>query len=375
MDATPQTVRQDTPRPPAPDGGPQPFEAQIYRLSPLGLVPTSMAVFVLIFGSYLAIAHFTGRPGLFETGPDGERLLTHVTWIALLLSLIFTAGTAFTATGQRRWDVETPALLAATGSGAEATIRGLAGGIPAQWRASYIATFLAGAGAGLVFNVFMMVQGGYPLPVYLTSVGLWFLITSPFLYAIGFRAGLDVARRSGALKGLVRDHLKVDLFRLDRLHVFGRIGLRAARAWMVMAAILLLFLVNPNRPDQLLDPSQLWVTVPTVLASVLGGAFLLTSALHPVHRKIRAAKQAELERIHAEMERARDRALSGDAAAASALAGCTDYEVWVNALPEWPVSPGLTTRFSLYVLIPVIPIVGSYVFEKLADQFVAGGGM
>ena len=42
---------------------------------------------------------------------------------------------------------------------------------------------------------------------------------------------------------------------------------------------------------------------------------------------------------------------------------------------EATVSAGVTTRFSLYVLIPVIPIIGSYVFEKLADQFVSGGGV
>lgn len=375
MDATARDIDRETRRPAPPEADREPFEARVYRASPLGFVATTLAIFVLIYGSYAAIAHFTGRPGLFVAGADGEILLTQVSWIAFVLSLIFTAGTAFNAAGQRRWDAEVPALLAATGEAGEGAVLGLAGGIPAGWRKTYLAMFLAGAIAGLAFNAFMIATGGYALPVYLSSVGLWFLLTSPFLFATGFRAGLDVARRGGAIRGLVRDHLEVDLFRLDRLAVFGRIGLRAARSWMVMAAILLLFVINPNHPDRMFDPAQLWVTGPTVLASVLGGLFLLTSALHPVHAKIRAAKQAELDRIHAEMAKMRDKALAGNAGAASALAGYTDYEVWVNALPEWPVSAGLTTRFSLYVLIPVIPIAGSYVFEKLADQFVAGGGI
>ena len=61
------------------------------------------------------------------------------------------------------------------------------------------------------------------------------------------------------------------------------------------------------------------------------------------------------------------------AAASSALAGLTDYEIWVAQRPEWPLSTGLATRFSLYILLPILPIVGSYLFEKLADQFVTGG--
>ena len=114
------------------------------------------------------------------------------------------------------------------------------------------------------------------------------------------------------------------------------------------------------------------MTIPVVGVSVLGGLFLLTSAVHPVHKEICAAKQAELGRIHAEMDRVRNRALAGDAEAASALAGLTDYEVWITNRPEWPVSSGVSTRFSLYILLPLLPILGSYIFEKIADQLVTG---
>lgn len=367
MNATPDTTNTpDTPHF-------EPFEMRLYRVSPLGPLATTLALFILVYGSYVLIAEITRQPPLFQVGENGEIVLVQVAWIALVLSLILTAGTAFTEFSRRMWQAETGALVAALQPDGADDARAFALGIPRDWSRRYALMFLAGAAAGLAFNGMIVLTSSYTLLGYLRSVGLWFLLVSPLLYGIGFRAGIDLARESGAIKRLIRDHLDVDLFHLDRLDVFGRIGLRAARSWLIMAGILLLFLINPNRPHALFDASQLWITIPVVTASILGGAIVLTSALHPVHQKIRAAKQAELDRIHAEMAQVRDRALNGDAEASSALAGLTDYAIWVSHRPEWPVSGGVTTRFSLYILIPVIPIIGSYVFEKLADQFVAGG--
>ncbi len=369
-------ISDDNPAPdPAPPAFFQPGEVHLFRLSPLGFLPTTLVLFALVYGGYVLIAELTNGPGLFEFSDSGQALLTRVAWIGFVLSLIFTAGVAFTETGRRLWKAEAGDLSAALGpKGAQAALD-LERGIPESWRGRYLTAFLIGVGAGLGFNLFMILANGFSLPDYINSVGLWFLIVSPFLYGIGFRAGVDVARESSTIKAMIRDHLTVDLFRLDQLQVFGRIGLRAARTWMIMAAIILLFLINPNAPDQLFAADQLGMTIPVVGASVLGGLFLLTSALHPVHVKIQDAKRAELDRVHAEMAKMRDKALAGDADAAAALAGYTDYEIWVNNLPEWPVSAGITTRFSLYILLPVIPIIGSYVFENLADQFISGGGL
>ncbi len=358
--------------PEVPAGHFQPAEVRFYALSPFGFLGTTALTLIIVYGFYLAVATLTQKPPVFETSETGALVLTQVAWIALVLSLIFTAGTAFTESGRHMWSRERAPLIAAlTPSGAVA-VEALNAGIPDRWRRQYLIMFGVGAVAGLAFNAFMILSSGFSLSEYTRSIGLWFLVISPLLYGIGFRAGVDVARESGALKALVRGHLEVDLFHLDRLAVFGRIGLKAARSWMIMAAILLLFLINPNNPQQIFDASQLWLTIPVVGVSVLGGLFLLTSAVHPVHKKICAAKQAELSRIHAEMDRVRERALAGDAEAASALAGLTDYEVWIDNRPEWPVSSGVTTRFSLYILLPLLPILGSYIFEKIADQLVTG---
>ncbi|OLF75467.1 hypothetical protein AWH62_06530 [Maricaulis sp. W15] len=339
-------------------------EYVLYQRSPFGMIGTSALIFVLVYGFYVLIAQLTQRPAFLAFDDAGNWITHPVSWVAFVLSLIQTAAIAFAGSAKGRWETETDDLVLAVNPAGRQAALNLSKGTPVSWRAGYHRLFWAGFVFGIIFNVVMiLIEGISPLE-YANSVGLWFLIVSPILFGTGFRAGMDVSRRSREIKQLIADHLLVDLFHLDRLNTIGKIGLRAARSWMIMAAILLLFMLNPE---------QLWITVPTIVATAAGGVFILTSALNPVHRKIVAAKQAELARIHDEMAQVRDRALAGEDAASSALAGLTDYEIWVTNRPEWPLSTGLATRFSLYILLPIIPIVGSYLFEKLADQLVTGG--
>ncbi len=339
------------------------IEYIVYQRSPFGMVGNSALVFALTYGLYVLIAQLTQSPPFLYQNAAGDWVTHQVSWIAFVLSLILTAAVAFAGSAKGRWETEVEDLARALPEHGRSAAEDLAKGAPVSWRTRYYGLFWIGFVFGILFN-FALMNPADGILAYINSVGLWFLIVSPLLFGTGFRAGMDVARRSREIRAVIAGYLDVDLFHLDRLSVFGRIGLRAARSWMIMAAILLLFM---------LDPDQLWIALPTILATAAGGVFILTSALNPGHRKICAAKAAELDRIHEEMARVRDRALAGEDAASSALAGLTDYEIWVAQRPEWPLSTGLATRFSLYILLPILPIVGSYLFEKLADQFVTGG--
>lgn len=343
----------------------EPFELALYRRSPLGFWGTTLALFLLAAGSYALISTLTQQPPLIEIRADGSRGLPDVAWIAFVLSLIFTAGPALTENGRQYWARFAPKVAETVAVEARTAALNFGDGrLPASTRQMYRLMALLGVLGGLGQNALIIVFQGAPVHLYLGSVGLWFVLVSPPLFAVGFRAGYDVAREGGALKKLIREHLEIDLFHLDRLNIYGSIGLRAALSWMVMAAILLLFLVDAN---------QLWSGLIGVGFAVIGAVSVFTSAVRPVHDRIRAAKAAELERIHEAMAEQRERALSGDPEAASALAGLTDYEIWIEQRPEWPLSPGVTTRFAFYILIPVVPIAGSYVFEKFADLMIAGG--
>lgn len=370
------------------------LEARLYAASPLGFWGTTLAILFVTFGSFVLITELTGRPGLFALMPDcsgdlsavcsardlaryeaGWNLpfddsarryqLQSVSWIGFVLSMILTTALALSENGRRVWDSHKPDLIRSLPETGQADAEAISGGVDAGWRAGYMLAFAGGAVGGVLFNVFMIIGQDISLWQYLRSIGLWFLIFSPLLYGLGIRAGVDLARESGEIKRLIRAHLTVDLFHLDRLDVYGRIGMRGALSWMTMAAVLLLFVA---------DSGQVYYSIPAVGLAVLGGGFILVSAVHPVHLKIREAKRAELERVHDEIRRLRDLSFEGDRAAGSALAGLTDYERWIEQRSEWPLSLSTGLRFALYILIPLLPIIGSYAFERVADGLFRSAG-
>lgn len=350
-----------------------PSEVSIYRLSPLGFIGTTLLIFLVCYGSFVLIAELTGQPHMFETmDPDQSRsgrfsfvlgetryVLEQVAWVGFVLSLILTAAFALAESGRRVSREMADEIAESLPDTGRADAEAFMSGAPASWRARYRAYFIGGAVGGLFFNVIMVLAIGTTPLQYMQSIGLWFLLFSPFLWGVGIRAGVDVSRESSEIQRLIAAHLEIDLFRLERLQVYGRLGVRGALSWAIMAAIILLFIA---------DRQQIVIALVTIAMSIAGGLFIFISAVTPVHKLILSAKAAELDRVHAEMSACRDRALAGDAEASSALAGLTDYEQWIEKRPEWPISPTVTMRFALYVLIPLVPIIGSYVFERIADQ-------
>jgi hypothetical protein len=342
-----------------------PAETLIYRWSPLGMWGTTLAILVISLGSFALIAETTGQPHLGYVDAAGQWRFNTVSWIGFVLSMILTAALGLTELGRRRELAERANLLAALDPAGHAAASALSDGeVRIAWRRRYWLLTALGFAGGLVFNIYMAMSESVSLTDYLQSIGLWFLLFSPPLYAVGLRAGLGLARDGRELRQLVDAHVEIDLYHLERLHVFGRLGLGGAGSWLVMAGVLLLFVA---------DPRQVWFAVPGIGIAALSGILAFAGAVRPIQRKIQQAKARELVQVHDRMAEARDRAFNGDDSAATALAGLTDYEVWVERRPEWPVSTSIGLRFSLYILIPVLPILGSYLFEKMADGLIYGG--
>ena len=346
-----------------------PFEGRLYDQSPLGFWGTTIAIFGVTFGSFLLIALFTGRPPLLypsETGfslpweTSGQTYRTpDVLHIGFTLSCILTTALALVENGRRLWAYKRPALMAVLPETAHRDVEGLTGGVPGAWRTRYMLFFLLGALGGVSFNIVMMVSMDASPGVYLTSIGLWFLIFSPPLYGLGLRSGVDLNREGSEIKRLIRTHLVVDLHDLEALEVFGRLGLHAALSWFIMGAVLLLFVINPD---------QIWYALPGCVLSVGGGLFIFYSAVQPVREKIMAAKAEAMRACHAEMKVLRDRGSKDDMAA---LGGLSAYCQWVENRSDWPISSTTSLRILLYILIPVLPILGSYLFERLADSLIS----
>jgi hypothetical protein len=170
------------------------------------------------------------------------------------------------------------------------------------------------------------------------------------------RATFAGARQlSAAAKTLGR----VDLFDRRWLSPFAQQGLLCALLWLAIPA---LFAFNLG------DAPVILAFIPlTLLCTATGLAAMLLPSLG-VRRRLQAAKQAELARVH--------RALGGDERALAdsqiaarhsepSLADLLAYEQFLRQIPVWPFDQTTWLRFGLYLALPLGSWLGGAVVERL----------
>jgi len=330
------------------------LETVIFDASPLGFRGTALALFLLPASAYAGLAALTGFP-LLEAGPDGGMQADGTLIFALLLSAIFAAAVSLAAASARPSPQVRSALALTLKDGMEAVDRYERRQIP-RARRNVIAV-LAGLIIGLGINIYPI--GAFiriDLADYIRSPGVWFLVMSPILFALLVRAILSMSEDGPVLRALARDQLIVDLDHPDRLHVYGRMALRSALSWLVFAAIGIAFL----------GTGASWNgALPMMVGAALlaGASFFL--AMRAVHDRMAETRAAALDAVRDRLADMRTAALSGDREAMSALSGLTSYEARLERLGDWPVSAPVTTRFALYVLIPVLAWIGAALAERL----------
>jgi hypothetical protein len=91
------------------------------------------------------------------------------------------------------------------------------------------------------------------------------------------------------------------------------------------------------------------------------------------HRRIRQAKDAELERISKRIRQARTRLLDGTVEGSHGISsdqmpGLIAYLRLIESIPEWPFQPSTAVQLILYLLIPVASWFGKKLIEGLLDR-------
>jgi hypothetical protein len=159
--------------------------------------------------------------------------------------------------------------------------------------------------------------------------------------------------RVALLFARVGDRLeRVDLFDLRPLEPFARRAVEGVLVWVIGASLTSILFAGG------------WAsaTLPQLVATILLMALVAFALpLLGVHRRIRAAKQQELERIHAEARSERDALLAGGAGAR--LPALLALREQVAELREWPVDLSTVMRLLFYLGIGL----GSWVGAALVD--------
>jgi hypothetical protein len=162
--------------------------------------------------------------------------------------------------------------------------------------------------------------------------------------------------------GLAERLPAIDLFDPRPLAPFVRQSLRGGLLWIVFVS---LYSVNLVDTGALASVALMWL---------LSLAFSLPPALLPllgVHRRLREAKRAELDRVDAALRDDPD-ALAGSAierrAGGVSVADLVAYRGLVSSVREWPFDAGARWRILLYLSIPVGSWLGGALVERILNS-------
>lgn len=185
---------------------------------------------------------------------------------------------------------------------------------------------------------------------------VWALGVNVAIFAAMFDSAHRIRRQRRVLERITDSIPRVDLLDRSRLAPFGRIGLRGAFVWVGASSIASTLTWGAERVGPLFAVLSLTLVFATL-------SFLRPAAL--VHRRLRDAKRAELERVRRRVEDAKESALSADVPGAALLPGLLAYEARIEAVNEWPFDTPTLFRFGALAVIASGSWLGGAVVERM----------
>jgi hypothetical protein len=188
---------------------------------------------------------------------------------------------------------------------------------------------------------------------------LWFELQNAAFVALGVRMGAAEIRMTRAYARIGEELVAVDLLDLEPLAPFVRKGQRSVVLWVVLSMIFSAFWIEGSA-------GSANALVPILLIGLLTAAFVLPVV--GVHKTIRAAKRAELDRIRQELRGEREamlRAREAGQTVDAGLANLVAYRSLVESTHEWPFDLPALARFALFAAIGAGSWLGGALVERL----------
>ncbi|MBV8798497.1 MAG: hypothetical protein JO208_01615 [Alphaproteobacteria bacterium] len=324
------------------------FEQALYANSPFGTLATTLLVLLVLVGALLMAALADHYPPVVHT--TGGWTLGASTWPGIVLSILVTVALGMQRYVRNRDVAENLALQAVMPDCQEGERRIYdAAGMRRLKIASAVGALL-----GALPSVVLV---PHALILRAPATFAWFIVMDAFTAALFARGIVQSTRAAESWARLINQSLIIDLLRIDSLNVIGRYAARTALIWFSVAGAILLFFVGHNMN---------MLTFAVLLLAAVMGVWIFVRPMERVHRRIRAAKRAELEPIRQAIESAWERA-PHDALEAAKLQGLLALESRIEAVREWPFDQPTALRVAAYVLIPAVPWFG----QAIAGYFVA----
>jgi hypothetical protein len=332
-----------------------PFEVNLLVTLRLDYRLLSIGLFLIMTGSFLAIASLTHTNGFQALKPGGD--LFQEVELAIVFCALLTVAIALQTAGHNLWKRELKALRDALRPGFQDRLDPFESGLPVTWRKAYRVASLSGLAAGIALNCVIVSQASQPLSVITEPVGIWFLTLGPILFILGARGLTDMSCQSRFVKDLIHEAADIDLADLEKLQVFGRMGLHEALSWSLIAAVLILMLAAGISSGGV---GVLGIGLLTIALAIGGAVRSFWLAIQPVQRRIASAKAEKLKALRAGILKARENV--GDLIA---------LENWIASRPEWPISAPISRRLLIYVALPLLAWAGAALVDRGVNALIS----
>jgi hypothetical protein len=197
-----------------------------------------------------------------------------------------------------------------------------------------------------------------------------FLTDFEFLWTMGLNGTLFFlmawiaatgAAQNRALESALTPRLRVDPLAPEELVPFARRGLAHAVYWLLGSSLASLLFLN-------FGFSPLHAAI--VTAALALGTVAFVQPMRGPHRRLVAARDAELARVRLRLRAARAEAHAGDDAAAARLGGLLHLEERLRDASTWPLDAPSVARFGALGALAVGSWVGGALIERLVDVVV-----
>lgn len=327
------------------------MESAFYEISPFGTLATSVAIFAVLLASF-GLAAGLDRYTPFVLTVHGWAIRPGI-WPAFVIALLISV-----ALGTQRY----ARIKDASERGALEKIMPACREFDARmYSGEAIRSLRWATGLGALWGPAVTVAVA-SRDSFITNpaVFVWFLIGNSLVGALFARGVVQSARGTRNWSAAIDGGIIVDLLRVDCLNVIGRYSARNALIWFSVAAVILLFFIGNNMGI---------LTFGFLLFAAAMGVWIFLRPIERVHRRICAAKQAELDSIRHAIAVICARVPS-DAPAASTLQGLLAYEARISSVREWPFDQPTAFRVAAYILIPAIAWFGQAIAGYFVSSFV-----
>lgn len=156
--------------------------------------------------------------------------------------------------------------------------------------------------------------------------------------------------------------IPLDLLNGEALTPFGRVAVSSTLAIIGAQAAFPIMSLD--------EATSAAAMVPGLVATAIPMVMMFALPVWPLHRRIVAAKRAEIDRINQWLARKRTELLPTSPDQVSELAPLLSYRATIGHAQEWPFNTGLLTRLGFYLIIPPLTWVGAALIEMLLEDVV-----